>query len=108
MTVDPAEGCVFCEATNRTTWMLTHLMPPATVHSCEAHIDVNLISLLATLHSVDGEWLYGQIEKILGKAVAAAEKQAAAEQAKAESVPLEMEPEEPGSEVGEDEAVEAG
>ena len=74
------DGCFFCEATNPTTWMLTHLQPPATVMSCEEHAVLNVVSLLATLLGLDGDWIWKTIDA--GVVAAAAEREAA-EQAEA-------------------------
>ena len=66
------DGCAFCEVQGRNTWMLTHLNPPATVHSCEDHAVINVVTLLATMIDVSGDWLYGLIEVAVNEAVAEA------------------------------------
>lgn len=71
--MDGSDGCVFCEGQNKTTWMLTHLSPPATVHSCEQHAVTNLLNLVATLVEVDLDWLYGVVETAVNAEVAKAQ-----------------------------------
>lgn len=71
------DGCAFCEGASRTTWMLTHLTPPATQHSCEEHIEVNLISLLAIRLDVNMDWLYQTIETSVNELVAKAKAEVA-------------------------------
>lgn len=56
------DGCPICEAAQPTTWILTHLNPPATVQSCEEHIVLNLITLLAIQLDMPIEVLYEIIE----------------------------------------------
>lgn len=66
------DGCAFCEVPGRNTWILTHLAPPATVNSCEAHVVPNLISLLAIQIDVPPDWLYDTIETATNEMVAKA------------------------------------
>lgn len=56
------DGCPICEAAQPTTWILTHLNPPATVQSCEEHIVFNLITMLAIQLDMPGEVLYEIIQ----------------------------------------------
>lgn len=56
------DGCPICEAAQPTTWILTHLNPPATVQSCEEHIIINLITMLAIELDMPAAVLYEIIE----------------------------------------------
>lgn len=56
------DGCPVCEAAQPTTWILTHLNPPATVQSCEEHIIINLITMLAIQLDMPSEILYEIIQ----------------------------------------------
>jgi hypothetical protein len=100
---------MFCEAANPTTWMLTHLRPPATVQSCEEHAVLNVVSLLATLLGLDGDWLWKAIDTAVTAEVEAREAAEAAANAPEEkpkpaprgrvrrkvAVPLLADPDEP-------------
>lgn len=55
------DGCPVCEGAQPMKWMFTHLSPPATVHSCEEHATINMITLLAMQLNVDMTWLYDVI-----------------------------------------------
>jgi hypothetical protein len=79
---DP-DGCPVCEGEQRTTWMFTHLAPPATVQSCEEHANINLITLLAIRLNVDQGWLYEKISDAVNDAAEQYDKQAAAAERKA-------------------------
>lgn len=59
------DGCLYCEAAQRTTWMITHLAPPVTIQSCEEHIPQNLIGVLSQVMDVDYTRLYGAVEKFM-------------------------------------------
>lgn len=72
MMADP-DGCPVCVGEQRTTWMFTHLAPPATVQSCEEHAEINMITLLATRLNVDGAWLYDVIATAVNAAANEAE-----------------------------------
>ena len=67
------DGCPVCEGAQPMTWMLTHLSPPATVQSCEEHITINVVTLLATLNSVDAAWLYDVVATAINTAADEAE-----------------------------------
>ena len=56
------DACPICDVAQPTTWMLTHLNPPATVLSCEEHIVINVITLLAIQLDMPAELLYDIIE----------------------------------------------
>ncbi len=56
------DACPVCEVAQPTTWMLTHLSPPATVLSCEEHIVINLITMLAIELDMPAGLLYDIIE----------------------------------------------
>jgi hypothetical protein len=79
---DP-DGCPVCEGEQRTTWMFTHLAPPATVQSCEEHANINLITLLAIRLNVDQGWLYEKISDAVNAKADEHDKQAAAAERKA-------------------------
>lgn len=63
------DGCPVCEAAQPTTWILTHLNPPATVQSCEEHIIINLITMLAIQLDMPVELLYDIIETSINSPV---------------------------------------
>jgi hypothetical protein len=56
------DACPICEGAQQTTWILTHLNPPATVRSCEEHIIINLITMLAIELDMPAAVLYEIIQ----------------------------------------------